>query len=111
MENKRTDAGRRERQILRAAGVSAILAVGVDCWIAGLLFCDSVLLCCYPVVLGFGVCCALGFQGAISLLSWFCFADRFAICSLTGTYTPTAANWVLVKESVKPVFLDSLFGC
>ena len=34
-----------------------------------------------------GVCCALGFQGAISLLSWFCFAARFSICSLTGTYT------------------------
>ena len=37
--------------------------------------------------LGFGVCCAQGFQGAISLLSWFCFADRFSVCSLTGTYT------------------------
>ena len=37
--------------------------------------------------LGFGVCCALGVQGAISLLSWFCFAARFSICSLTGTYT------------------------
>ena len=71
----------------RAAGVSAILAVGVDCW-TGLLFCDSVLLCCFSVVLGFGMCCALCFQGAISLLSWFCFAARFSICSLTETYTP-----------------------
>ena len=68
--------------LARAAGVSAILAVGVDCWTAGLLFCDSVLLCCFPIVLAFGVCCALGFQ-AISLLSWFCFADRFSDCSLT----------------------------
>ena len=74
----------------RAAGVSAILAVGVDCWTAELLFCDSVLLCCFPVVFGFGVCCALGFQGAISLLfSYFCFVDRFTNCSLTGIYTPT----------------------
>ena len=60
----------------------------LDCWTAELLFCDSVLLCCFPVVLGFGVCCALGFQGAISLFSWFCLADRFSTCSLTGTYTP-----------------------
>ena len=37
-------------KILRAAGVSAILTVGVDCWTAGLLFCDSVLLCCFPVL-------------------------------------------------------------
>ena len=42
-------------KIIRAAGVSAILAVGVDCWTAGLLFCDSVLLCCFPVVLGFRI--------------------------------------------------------
>ena len=79
----------------RAAGVSAILAVGVDCWTAGLLSCDSVLLCRFPVVLGFGVCCALNFQGAISLLSWSCFADRFSICSLTGTYTPIGPNMVI----------------
>ena len=72
-------------KILRAAEISAILAVDVDCWAAGLLFCDFVLLCCFPVVLGFGVYCALGSQGAISLLSWFCFADRFSICSLIGT--------------------------
>ena len=29
----------------------------------------------------------LGFQGAISLVSWLCFAARFSICSPTGTYT------------------------
>ena len=74
----------------RAAGVSAILTVGVDGWTAELLFSDSVLLCCFPVALGFGVCCALGFQGAISpLFSYICFADRFSNCSLTGIYTPT----------------------
>ena len=33
-------------KILRAAGISAIFAVGVDCWAAGLLDCCPVTLCC-----------------------------------------------------------------
>ena len=43
----------------RAVGVTAILAVGVDCWTAGLLFCDSVLLWCFLVVLSWVLACAV----------------------------------------------------
>ena len=57
--------------------------VPIHGWRLAVAPCGLVMCACRTrAELGFGVCCALGFEGAISLLSWFCFAAEFSICSL-----------------------------